>query len=262
MIGVEVLGTHAAAAPRAFAAALASVVNEVTRRTPAPRDLPFFGLDHPRSATAESLERLSDLGIFRFYERVLDLAAGLGGPARWLARRRGCTVVSFDRSRECAAASRLLVRRAQLDAAVRVAVSAFENLPAAGATFTHAWSIEALGEKTDEAAIFAELFRVVRPGGQVALQEWSRSRPEGAAEYVAALEAAGFRDVHAVPLASPRRDDSTIAALVRERLVERLKAGEAASDLAPAALAAIDGPGRAGWGVGRRLFQIFASRPA
>ncbi len=261
---MDVLGTQAAAAPRAFAAALASVVNEVTRRTPAPRDLPFFGLDHPRSATAECLERLSDLGIFRFYERVLDLAAGLGGPARWLARRRGCTVVSFDRSRERAAASRLLVRRAHLEAAVRVAVAAFESLPAAGAAFTHAWSIEALSEKTDARGVFAELFRVVRPGGHVALQEWSRSRHRGgAAEYVAALEAAGFRDVRAIPLTSPRRDDSTAAALVRARLVERLEPSEAtASELSPAAPDAMDELGLAGSGDDRRLFQIFASRPA
>jgi SAM-dependent methyltransferase len=260
---VDVLSTHAAAAPLAFAAALASVVNEVTRRTPAPRDLPFFGLDHPRSATAECLERLSDLGIFRFYERVLDLAAGLGGPARWLARRRGCTVVSFDRNRERAAASRLLVRRAHLEAAVRVAVAAFESLPAAGATFTHAWSIEALGETADSRAVFAELFRVVRPGGLVALQEWSGSRSEGAGEYMAALEAAGFREIRAVPLASPRRDGSTITALVRARLVEHLEPAQvAAADLAPATPAAIDEPGRAGSGDGRRLFQIFASRPA
>jgi SAM-dependent methyltransferase len=260
---VDVLGTHSAAAPLAFAAALASVVNEVTRRTPAPRDLPFFGLDHPRSATAECLELLSDLGIFRFYERVLDLAAGLGGPARWLARRRGCTVVSVDRSPERAAASRLLVRRAHLETAVRVAVAAFESLPAASATFTHAWSIEALGEKADARAIFAELFRVVRPGGHVALQEWSRSRPEGAGAYVAALEAAGFRDVRAVPLAPPRRDDSTIAALVRERLVERLVPSEAAaSELTQAAPVAIDEPSLAGSGDDRRLYQIFASRPA
>ena len=259
---MEALSTRAAAAPRAFAAALASVVNEVTRRSPAPRDLPFFGLDHPPSATAERLERLSDLGIFRFYERVLDLAAGLGGPARWLARRRGCTVVSFDRSRERAAASRLLVRRAHLDRAVRVGVAAFESLPAAGAAFTHAWSIEALGE-ADTRAIFAELFRVVRPGGHVALQEWSRSRSEEALEYVATLEAAGFRDVRAVAVASPSPDDSTIAALVRARLVERLEpSGAAASNLVPAAPITLAEQERASSAGDRRLFQIFASRPA
>ncbi|MET0153493.1 MAG: class I SAM-dependent methyltransferase [Candidatus Binatia bacterium] len=255
--------TSAASAPRAFAAALASVVNEVTRRTPAPRDLPFFGLDHPGSATAERLERLSDLGIFRFYERVLDLAAGLGGPARWLARRRGCTVVSFDRSRERAVASRLLVVRAHLDRAVRVGVAAFESLPATGAAFTHAWSVEALGEEADTRAIFAELFRVVRPGGQVALQEWSRSRSEQAVEYVASLEAAGFRDVRAVAVASPRPDDSTIAALVRAQLVERLEPNEAAaSNLVPAAPIALAEPERASFEGDRTLFQIFASRPA
>jgi len=104
-------GSTPSISPKAFAEALASATNETARRTPAPRDFPFFGLDHSAAADARRLERLSELGIFRIYERVLDLSAGLGGPARWLARRRGCSVVSFDPSSERADASRFLARR-------------------------------------------------------------------------------------------------------------------------------------------------------
>ncbi|HUE38324.1 MAG TPA: class I SAM-dependent methyltransferase, partial [Candidatus Binatia bacterium] len=170
----DLLRPYAVASPRRYAAALATATNEITRRAPAPRDLPFFGLDHPHGTRARRLDRLSELGIFRVYERVLDLGAGLGGPARWLARRRGCSVVSFDRSVERAAASRLLVRRAHLQGSVRVSVAALDRLPVASHAFTHAWSVEALQPEIDKPAVVAELFRAVRPGGHVALQEWVR----------------------------------------------------------------------------------------
>jgi SAM-dependent methyltransferase len=252
---VESLPTQAAS-PRVVAEALASVVNEVTRRTPAPRDFPYFGLDHPAGATADRLERLSELGIFRFYERVLDLAAGLGGPARWLARRHGCTVLSIDRSRVRAAASRLLVRRAHLGDAVAVGVAEFERLPVGDSSFTHAWSVAGMDEEANARAIFAELFRVVRPGGHVALQEWSRSEEEPGREHVAALQAVGFSEVRVVSACEPHEDDSTVVTLVRTRLDKRLEqSGMRAENV-------LDGSGRAIADGRRTLCQIFASRPA
>lgn len=222
---------YALAAPRRFAAALAAATNEIARRTPAPRDFPFFGLDHPQGTGADLLERLSDLGIFRFYERVLDLSSGLGGPARWLARRHGCAVFSFDTSYDRAAASRLLVRRSQLDSAVSVGIADFTHLPACDASFTHAWSVEALHFETDKVTVFGELFRVVRPGGYVALQEWVQS-PETSRVTSAAYEtverhceglhAAGFADVRAVAVEALRSVPSTMAEIVGERVAEIL----------------------------------------
>ena len=233
------------------------MVNEVTRRTPAPRDFPYFGLDHPEGATADRLERLSELGIFRFYERVLDLTAGLGGPARWLARRHGCTVLSIDRSRARAAASRLLVSRAHLGDAVAVGVAEFERLPVGDASFTHAWSVFGIEEETDARAIFAELFRVVRPGGHVALQERSRSEEDLVRKHVAALQAVGFGEVRILSAGAPHEDESTVVAFVRTR-VEKLLAesgvGTTEGVLHGSGRTIADGHGA--------LCQIFASRPA
>lgn len=258
--------------PRRFAAALASVTNEVTRRNPAPRDFPFFGLDHPQGVGANLLDRLSELGIFRFYERVLDLAGGIGGPARWLARRRGCHVISVDRDGERAAASRLLVRRAHLDAAVAVAVTALERLPAADASFTHAWGVETLHGEPDKAPIWAEIFRVVRPGGHVALQEWVRvgdapaipsAAYDPAEAYVEGLRAAGFRELRVVAAHELRESESPLAGVVSDRLAQMLggPGGEEprALDTARLRLEAHDREADAGR---LALVQIFAQRPA
>jgi SAM-dependent methyltransferase len=258
--------------PRRFAAALSSAANEITRRTPAPPDLPFFGLEHPEGTGAKLLECLSDLGIFRVYERVLDLSYGLGGPARWLARRRGCTVFSFDTSHDRAAASRLLVRRAHLDRAVTVGLAVFGRLPVANASFTHAWSVEALHREIDKTAVFAEIFRAVRPGGHVALQEWvltagspvlASAAYEAVEHYLEGLSAAGFVEVRAVAAEALREEPSTIAEIVGERVaemlaglrgVERRRLDEAGAEIFEWERALAE----------RRLalVQIFARRPA
>ena len=239
------LRPYAATQPRRFAEALAAATNEIIRRTPAPRDFPFFGLDHFPGADARRLERLSELGIFRIYERVLDLSVGLGATARWLARRRGCSVVSFDPSSERAAATRLLIARAHLDRAVAVGVADPGKLPVGAASFTHAWGVETLESADGASAILAEIFRAVRPGGHVALQQSSPARVDG---YVAALVAAGFQDVRVVAAEEPEEDEAAIVGILRARVIELL--GEPGSSEADR----IEPH--------RSLVQLFARRPS
>lgn len=264
------LRAHAEARPRRYADALASAVKEVARRSPAPRDFPFFGLDHPWGAGTRLLDRLSELGIFRFYERVLDLSEGLGGPARWLARRRGCRVTSVDPRSDRAAASRDLVRRSALDASVAVVVAAFERLPFADSTFTHAWCVHSLRALTGTSGAFAELFRVLRPGGHVSLQQWvARAGAGGVPDpspapeaYLEAFRAAGFRDPHARPADPLREEESTIAEIVRERASGRLPPATVEErEAVEAAELRVREVERAIAGGRLELVQVFAQKP-
>jgi len=215
------------------------------------------------------LDRLSELGIFRFYERVLDLGAGLGGSARWLARRRGCAVISFGRDADEVAASRLLVRRAHLDGAVRVGVADFARLPVANGSFTHAWSVESLAAVTDKGSVMAELFRAVRPGGHVAVQEWTATRDRGdpryptSAELTAALAAAGFVDLRCESVADLAEAESAVGEIFRERLAEILGEPSATERAAFEAAAAANEVHDLAARDGRvTLVQLFARKPA
>ena len=66
-------------------AAIQDVVR--ARALPAPRGLPYLGLEHASGTNLDLLYTLSTRGIFRKYELVLDVEAGLGGTSRWLAQR-------------------------------------------------------------------------------------------------------------------------------------------------------------------------------
>lgn len=201
------------------ARALAEEVGKISRSSPAPKELPFFGLDHPEGCGSRLLDRLSDLGIFRFYERVLDLDGGVGGPARWLARRKGCFVVSVSPSADGSRASRLLTGKAHLVGQVALVRCMPDRLPFGEAAMTHAWSVESLGDGTDLTAVFREVFRVLRPSGQLAIQE--RLGPKADARIAAvcsALERSGFRAVRVQDVSALEERLSAHAELIRGRL--------------------------------------------
>src|SRR4029077_3824953 len=81
-------------------------------------DLFDFDQDHYGGlARVDTLARLAGVGATT---RVLDLCAGLGGPARFLASRRACQVVALELNAGRAAGAARLTRMVGLHHRVRV----------------------------------------------------------------------------------------------------------------------------------------------
>lgn len=137
----------------------------------APRGLPHWWLEHASGTAAHLLGRLSTHGIFRKYEHVLDLGGGLGGVGRWLALRLGCTALTTAATAEDAVDGALLTRRARLEGSVHHLAAPTDALPLASTRFTHVWIVESLSAMPRPEAALAEAFRVLRPGGHMAVQE-------------------------------------------------------------------------------------------
>jgi demethylmenaquinone methyltransferase/2-methoxy-6-polyprenyl-1,4-benzoquinol methylase len=118
-------------------------------------------------------------------DTVLDVACGTAAVAVELARSRGCRVVGIDQSPEMLAEGRRRVEAAGLADRIELREGRAEELPledgsVAGLTFTYL-----LRYVDDPAATMRELARVVRPGGSIAMLEFSvpaRTLPRGAWE--------------------------------------------------------------------------------
>src|SRR5215208_386837 len=118
-------------------------------------------------------EQLCDAADLHAGWHVLDVATGTGNAAI-AAARHNCTVVGVDyvpelleRGRERVAAERLAVEFLDADA---------EALPFADETFDAATSVFGTMFAPNHAQTAAELLRVSRPGGTIALASWT---PQG-----------------------------------------------------------------------------------
>lgn len=151
----------------------------------APDDLYDFDQDHYGGLAAiEALARRAAIGPG---SRVLDVCAGLGGPARFLASRYGCRVVGIELNASRAAGAARLTRRVGLTALVRSVRGDAQLLPFARASFDACISQEAFLHIPDKAAVLAGCHRVLAPGGRLAFTDWI-ARPRLAGRERARLE--------------------------------------------------------------------------
>lgn len=132
-------------------------------------DLFEFDQDHYGGlAAVDALAHRAGIGAG---SRVLDLCAGLGGPARFLASRRACAVVALElHAGRAAGAARLnrLVRETR----VTVVRGDATALPFAAGAFDACLSQEALLHIGDKRAALEECHRVLVRGGRLCFSDW------------------------------------------------------------------------------------------
>ncbi len=225
---------------------VAALIQELVRghaaAVPPPRALPYLGLEHASGTGLHLLDGLSAHGIFRKYELVLDLGAGLGGTSRWLAARLGCEVVCTTRSHAEAAAGAGLTRRARLATQVRFVPAGPGALPFRDGRFTHVWALETLARVADAAVALAEAHRALRRGGTLAVQELVGAseasvtipgwRCVTADALTRALRDAGFVDIELRDRSADAPERSAQVLAARARLLEQLDAEAALAALA------------------------------
>lgn len=168
------------------------------------------GLDqfHTRglAATAE-LARLAGITADM---SVLDVGAGVGGPARFLAATHGCRVTGVDLSEPFVEAARYLTERAGLGERVSFEVASALDLPFDDGGFDAVFLQHVAMNIADRAQLYGEIRRVLKMGGQFATYDvvatggephypvpWARTPATSflltADATRAAIEPAGFR---------------------------------------------------------------------
>ena len=104
--------------------------------------------------------------------RVLDVGCGVGGPMRLFAREFGAHVFGLNNNAYQLGKCESYNRAAGLEHQTALLRGDFMQIPAAEASYDAAYQIEATPHAPDKEGVFAEIWRVLRPGGVFGGYEW------------------------------------------------------------------------------------------
>jgi SAM-dependent methyltransferase len=156
---------------------------------------------------AATKEMADALGL-RAGATVLDIGCGLGGSARFLAGNYGCHVTGIDVNESFIDVARLLTQYTPLSVTYEVLDAL--NLTFEDNTFDFAWTQHVAMNIRDREGLYANIHRVLKPGGRFAMYDvtvgdkgplafpvpWARTREISflltEQEMRAALRGAGF----------------------------------------------------------------------
>jgi SAM-dependent methyltransferase len=130
-------------------------------------------LDHFHTGGFRASLDLLELSGIRAGDRVLDIGAGLAGAARMLAYSPGCRVDCVELSTDYCDGAKLLNRLTGLDDRIEVHKASALDLPFPDDTFDAVWMQNVGMNIADKSRLYAEVNRVLKPGGKFAFQEMS-----------------------------------------------------------------------------------------
>ncbi|MFP4559696.1 MAG: class I SAM-dependent methyltransferase [Thiohalorhabdus sp.] len=160
----------------------------------------------------EATQELIELAGFGPEDHVLDAGCGIGGPARHLAQQCGCRVTGLELTREYCHLASDLTAKVGLDQRVEFQEGDATAMPFGDQAFDGIWTLHMSMNVANKDELYAEMRRVLRPGGRLAMYEivagpggalhfpvpWARSPAishlASAEDLHSGLEARGFRE--------------------------------------------------------------------
>lgn len=135
-------------------------------------------LDHFHTGGLSASQALQRLAAITPSDRVLDIGAGLAGPARMLAHLPGCQVDCIELSFDYCAGAMLLNRLTGLQDKVLVCQGSALDMPYDDNSFDVAWMQNVGMNIQDKLGLYTEIHRVLKPGGRFAFQEMAAGSGE------------------------------------------------------------------------------------
>jgi len=133
-------------------------------------------LDHFHTGGLRASRELLELAQIRAEDRVLDIGAGLAGPARMIASALGCRVDCLEMSRDFCAGAVLLNRLTGLEDRIEVRQGSALDMPFRDDSFDVAWMQNVGMNIADKRKLYAEIHRILKPGGRFAFQEMAAGK--------------------------------------------------------------------------------------
>jgi ubiquinone/menaquinone biosynthesis C-methylase UbiE len=138
--------------------------------------------DHFHGRGLEATQEATNLVSPASADHILDVGSGIGGPARYFARRFGCRVTGIDLTAEFCEVARALTRAVGLTDRISFEHGNALTMPFADASFDGAYSMNVSMNIADKAGLYREVRRVLKPGAWFVLAEIAQG-PAGAPTY-------------------------------------------------------------------------------
>lgn len=122
---------------------------------------------------AETPRRLTQ-GLDLSGRRVLDIGCGIGGADLVLAGELGAHVVAIDLEAPLLARARRYARKAGLESRIDFRQVEAGPLAFEDESFDVVYSCGAFTQTDDKAGMFAEVYRVLKPGGVFTVHDWMK----------------------------------------------------------------------------------------
>ncbi|MGK7889582.1 MAG: methyltransferase domain-containing protein [Leptolyngbyaceae cyanobacterium] len=117
-------------------------------------------------ASRNTVEKIASLLNISPEHRVLDIGAGYGGAARYLAKEFGCSVTCLNLSDAQNERNKALTQEQGLDNKIKIISGNFEDIPEEDESFDIIWSQDAILHSGNRVRVFREVERVLKPGGE------------------------------------------------------------------------------------------------
>lgn len=118
-------------------------------------------------ASRRTVERMAGKLQLDKNSHVLDVGAGYGGAARYLAKTYGCRVTCLNLSEVENARNRAMNDQQGVWELIDVVDGSFEELPFDDNQFTVVWSQDAMLHSGDRVRVLQEIVRVLKPHGEI-----------------------------------------------------------------------------------------------
>ncbi len=128
-------------------------------------------VDEFHSRRRRATEELAAMLAPSASDHVIDVGSGIGGPSRYLAATYGCRVSGVDLTAAFVATAIGLTERVGLTEKVDFRQGSALALPFANGSFDLAWSQNVAMNIQDRPRYYAEMRRVLKPGGRLAIQD-------------------------------------------------------------------------------------------
>lgn len=128
-------------------------------------------VDHFHARGLPATIELADRLPIEAGQQIVDIGCGLGGPARYIAKRFQCSVNGIDITEPFVEAANKLTRLLHMESQVRIELGDAQRLPYPNASFDGAYAQHVTMNVEDRPRFFGEACRVLKPGAFFALTE-------------------------------------------------------------------------------------------